>query len=59
MHLILSHSEPNGRTTGHVGFGTLDLHECDICGVVVSDPDLHMSWSHPEETVVSNDPKDV
>ena len=47
MHKIMSHSEPNGRTTGHVGAGTLDLFECDECGCVVSDPDLHMDRMHP------------
>lgn len=51
MHKIMSHSEPNGRTTGHVGFGTLDLFECDECGCVVSDPDLHMERVHPDRTI--------
>jgi len=48
MHKILSHSEPNGRTTGHIGFETLELFECDICGCVVSDPDLHLDFAHPD-----------
>lgn len=58
MHKILTHYEGAGRTEIPRDFGILELFECDVCGCVVSDPDLHMDYSHPEpgeeEKVVVN-----
>lgn len=41
MHKIIYISSTGNNRALHSLYGGMDLHECDSCGAVVSDPDLH------------------